>query len=160
MNFPVVIQQKRKWNTSSTWTLLYNKRLKVKRDQGIGESREGLVRGRVGKQEPLSWDSCLLLRGEKGRPLQATWGKELWGSSPPFLRDTISLTANPLILWLLVSFPHFYAMIYRQLMNAESRSNGLSMGRAHQWVIQYKRSALKTSIQATPSRLRRICLWV
>lgn len=79
----------------------------MKRDQGIGESREGLVRGLVGKQEPLSWDSCLLLRGEKGRPLQVTWGKELWGSCLPFLGDTISLTANPLILWLVVSFPIF-----------------------------------------------------
>lgn len=44
-----------------------------------------------------------LQRGERERPLQATRGKEFWGSCPPFLGDTISLTAN----LLLVSFLYF-----------------------------------------------------
>lgn len=141
MNFPVVIQQKRKWNTSSTWTLLYNRRLKVKRDGGGGRWITWGLSKRSGGE---AWASELrqlssLQRGENGRPLQATWGKEFWGSRPPFLGDTISLTANSLILWLLVSLPHFPAMIYRQLMNAEGRSKQSSRERAHQSVTQYEK---------------------
>lgn len=134
MNFPVVIQQKRKWNTSSIWTLLLNKRLEVKRDQDIGGSRERLVRGLVGKLEPLSWGSCLLFR--EGRKEDHYKPREERRSGARFRHSletqSHSKPADPLAPSL---SPIFLPWSTGNWWMQRAGANSLSMGRAHQLVI-------------------------